>query len=89
MANFRLLALGSLLKITRCVQIFAYFFPRLKLCINVGRNGWASFWPISSQTHPVTLDAGQYCLQAAWVSTRSVGGTRELLLRPGPRSLLL
>jgi hypothetical protein len=40
-ANFRPLGVclpwGSLLKITEVAQFFGYFFPRLGLCINLGR----------------------------------------------------
>jgi hypothetical protein len=31
------------------------FFPRYKLCNNVVKNGWATFWATFSQTHPVAL----------------------------------
>jgi hypothetical protein len=59
-ANFRkhltIATLGSFLKITNVAQIIGQYFPQKIICLNFDKKS-ATFSPVFSQTHLVTLAA--------------------------------
>jgi hypothetical protein len=47
--------LWAFLKITKVAQIIVIFFSTQRVARILTKMGWATFWAIFSQTHPVTL----------------------------------